>query len=219
LKGAEIVHQNKKKVYMINNFHGETFVAFLDISGFKVLMKKGKARDVLDVFYQTGYDVLSNHSGEVDGIFVSDCGIVLVANQNRDKVEKFTKILEVIKSINLQMLQHDFMLKTSIAFGEFSYNNRIEFNGLSKNMLYGNAYLTAYLNNDKVETSLCKIIVDDSFPINISHENFPLIKRKRNNYYYYWNLENENNIDDFEMQYQDSKYIGMLNILKSFRNN
>ena len=62
-----------------NDFSGETFVAFMDISGFKELMKQGKAINALDVFYEAGFDVLEN-SSHIEGIFVSDCGIVFARN-------------------------------------------------------------------------------------------------------------------------------------------
>ncbi|HEC93403.1 MAG TPA: hypothetical protein ENI51_10495 [Candidatus Atribacteria bacterium] len=43
----------------ISNFNGRTFVAFIDISGFKQLMKDEKrAWKALDSFYNYGYEVI-----------------------------------------------------------------------------------------------------------------------------------------------------------------
>jgi len=41
----------------LNNFDGETFVAFLDISGFKIMMADPKvAWKNLDIFYKCAYE-------------------------------------------------------------------------------------------------------------------------------------------------------------------
>lgn len=62
----------------IHDFHGETFVAFIDISGFKELMKNDDdALKALSRLYQAGYNVLQERNG-VEGLFVFDCGILFV---------------------------------------------------------------------------------------------------------------------------------------------
>ena len=57
------------------SFEGETFVAYLDISGFKYLMRnEDRAWRALDKFYNAGYLVLGIHRYDenvVDGLFVS----------------------------------------------------------------------------------------------------------------------------------------------------
>ena len=200
----------------LENFNGKTFVAFLDISGFKELMKKEKAISALDTFYQSGYEALAN-CGELKGIFVSDSGI-LYATENIE-TEKFRKILEAVKYINKQMLDKDYMLKASIAFGEFNYYERIELPNLSKGMILGNAYLNAYLDSQKVDAGLCRII-KTNFPDSIVIDNFPLLKQRGNYYYYYWNIS-ENSVDKdceinkFEEYYKNSKYLGILKALKN----
>ena len=63
----------------IQAYHGNTFVAFIDISGFKAMMEdRERARDALSSFFQTGYPVLKEQRNvdeyrRVDGLFVSDC--------------------------------------------------------------------------------------------------------------------------------------------------
>lgn len=42
----------------INNFNGNTFVAYMDISGFKELMKQQRAVDAIKYFYSCGYEAL-----------------------------------------------------------------------------------------------------------------------------------------------------------------
>jgi len=66
----------------IESYHGKTFVSFIDISGFKAMIKnREKARDALSTFFQTGYSVLKERQDvelhkKIDGLFVSDCGVL-----------------------------------------------------------------------------------------------------------------------------------------------
>ena len=64
----------------ILDFNGDTFVAFTDISGFKELMKNDRnALESIRHFYQSGYNVLQT-IGNIEGFFVSDCGILFARN-------------------------------------------------------------------------------------------------------------------------------------------
>ncbi len=108
----------------INNFDGNTFVAYLDISGFKVLMKEDteKAWRALDRFYQHGYDVL-NENRQVEGLFISDCGVLFVRDC-QNEVASISSLLSAIREINERLLNrrervNNFMLTTSIAYGHF----------------------------------------------------------------------------------------------------
>ena len=208
----------------ISNFHGHTFVAFLDISGFKELMRNDNdALEALRRLYQAGYDVLQEQNG-VEGFFVSDSGILFV--RNGTDLERLTKILNAIKSINKKMLRHNYMLTTSIAYGVFDYQDKLEFEGIEKNPIYGNAYVKAFLDNEKgnpkIQPGQCRL-VNENLPFEIDIENpaYNLLKNKagdRKHLYFYWNVADQNGIEDFERQYTDSyqlKYSGMLKALKS----
>ena len=49
----------------INNFDGETYVAYIDISGFKELMQdEERALRALDRLYQTGYDIIRDQNDD-----------------------------------------------------------------------------------------------------------------------------------------------------------
>ena len=207
----------------IQNFNTETFVAFIDISGFKELMKDTEnGLKALKSLYQSGYDALLNSEG-VEGFFVSDCGILFVRDGNN--IEKLTKLLSVIKIINNKMLERNYMLTTSISFGHFHYHNKLECDGIEKNPIYGNAYIKSFLDNEtgipRIQPGQCRIVTKDlPNKINIDDNNFNLLKRKNNgkHIYYYWNLNQENEIVNFEKQYNDtykSKYSGMLQALKN----
>lgn len=205
----------------IADYNGNTFVAFTDISGFKELMKKDTdALEAIRHFYQTGYNVLRD-SEHVEGFFVSDCGILFARNGNPEG--KLRAILNAIKRINQRMIERDYMLTTSIAFGHFDYQGKIEFQGIEKNPIYGGAYVQAFLDNEtgkpRIQPGQCRLMKKNLPEIN--EDNFPLLVKRGNNnqhLYFYWNLEDTNHIEEFERKYRDSyslKYSGMINALKS----
>jgi hypothetical protein len=207
----------------VEDFNGDTFVAFTDISGFKEMMKGNGMRAIraLDRLNTAGFNAL--HSNEdVNGFFVSDCGILFVRNQRLSQQEMLVSLLRVTERINHDLLNEDIMLTTSIAYGPFSYHQRIEFNGIEKNPIFGNAYVSAFLDNEtgspRIQPGQCRIIsqnLPDALLVNI-----PLLKKQKAHFYHYWMVEHPNEIEDFERQYHDTyqlKYRGMLSALK--RNN
>lgn len=201
---------------MLNKFSGQTFVAFIDICGFKAMMSENKAFDALDKFYQIGYNELQA-CGDINGIFISDCGILYVI-RDTSKKEKLKILLRIVKSINLKMLEADYMLTTNIAYGDFSYHERIEFNGISKNLMMGNAYVKAFLDSQakpKIDVGECRILKED-----IQEDFFenPHLCPRGKYFYYYWNVEDPEKIDLFKKDYKDSRYIGALQVLKDYSN-
>ena len=99
---------------IIRNFDGNTFVAFMDISGFKEMMKRGdEAWEALNNFYNIGYFTLKqqNLECEINGIFISDCGVLFA--RSGDPVRQLRSILNAVQKINRDMLEKDVMLKTS----------------------------------------------------------------------------------------------------------
>ncbi|MFC1927909.1 hypothetical protein ACFLW7_04970 [Chloroflexota bacterium] len=221
----------------IDNYDGDTFVAFLDISGFKELMRDEKrAWKALDRLYEYGYEILRNQNNgcRVEGIFVSDSGVLFVRRNNRitPKIsDGLMSLLMILKRINEGMRGSDFMLTTSIAYGEFRYQERIEFGGIEKNPIYGNAYVSALLDNEngkpRIQPGQCRI-VEKNLPSEIarsieqSQNNhiFRMIKRREGDnrhYYYYWMVDHSHEVERFEQNYKDAytlKYAGMLRALK-----
>lgn len=217
----------------VSNFNGNTFVAFLDICGFKEMVRlRERAWRALDRFYQLGYNVLrtprhENDALKVEGIFVSDCGILFVRGDGPNK-DKLILLLEKIRKINQGMLDEGFMLTTSIAYGPFKYQERIEFIGIEKNPVYGSAYLGAYLDSSNgkplIQPGQCRIVIEN-LPDDVitslaarQGEFLSRINRENNkHYYFYWNVETPDEIEDFKRRYNDSynlKYAGMLKALK-----
>ncbi len=233
----------------INNFEGDTFVAFLDIAGFKML-KKDKAWRALDKLYESGYDILKRQNRSngcrgvgVEGIFISDCGILFVRNNPRDdKNHRPEVLLEVllkaIKVINQEMLKSNFMLTTSVAYGSFKYQERIEFLGIEKNPICGDAYVSAFLDNERwsprIKPGQCRIVkenlpkyitraIDRAIKESKDNETFRMIRKRdgdNKHYYYYWMVNNHSEIERFEQDYKDTYkfiYAGMLEALKGVR--
>lgn len=211
----------------LRNFDGDTFIAFMDISGFKYLMKKDeRAFAALNTFYNSGYRALSNY-GDVQGLFISDSGI-LIAPLNYEKYVSLELLLTVIREINREMRDKEFMLTTSISYGRFTYKERIEFPGIEKYPIYGNGYVSSFLDNEnglpRIQPGQCRIIKDNC-PIDLDvTENeeslLRLVQKRRDDekhYYFYWMLDNPADIADFEKYYQDTynlKYAGMLAALQ-----
>lgn len=221
----------------ITNYDGETFVAYLDIAGFKELMKEEKeALKVLDKFYQSGYSLLRNQDTtyRIEGIFVSDCGVLFARMDNSAtpcESGNLLTLLEKIKQINIKMRDSDYMVTTSIAYGRFRYQQRIEFEGINKNQIYGNAYVTAFLDNEKgkprIQPGQCRIIsknlpasIADVIERSENNDFFKMIRKRgsdNEHYYYYWMINNPVEIKRFEQNYRNSynsKYAGMLKALK-----
>lgn len=208
----------------INNFNGETFVAFTDISGFKELMKNDQtALDAIKKFYQSGYESLANNIN-VEGFFISDSGVLF--SRDGSVEAKLNDLLTVLEDINRKMLRHDLMLTTSIAYGNFNYQGKIEFVGIEKNPIYGSAYVHAFLDNEtgtpRIQPGQSRICIKNLPEIEFDNENYLSFRKVRKisskHYQHYWNIRTENEIQNFERKYKDSyslKYAGMLNALKN----
>ena len=203
----------------IDNYNDNTFVAFTDISGFKELMKNDTdALKAIKRFYQSGYNILSEIAN-VQGFFVSDAGVLFARNGTNE--EKLRDLLIVVKDINRKMLQRNYMLTTSIAYGYFNYQDKIEFNGIEKNPIYGGAYVHAFLDNEngtpKLQPGHCRICKEHLPEMNMAE--FGMIREMgRKHYQYFWNVETEDDIENFEKNYKNTyslKYAGMLKALRN----
>lgn len=133
----------------MNDFDGKTWVAFSDLCGLKALYEKnpGDAAEALDKFYNAVYDV-QEEQNPINAIVVSDCAIFWI--DIRNCVNELGTILGHLKELHRKMLP-DYLLRTTIAYGHFKYQQRLEISTIRKNMIIGLAYLDAYANNDKID--------------------------------------------------------------------
>lgn len=132
------------------------------------MMREGDGRravQALNVFYSAGYNIIgAQHADDlrVDGLFVSDCGVLFTRGENNSIEQRLENLLQIIEEIHRRCSDHAVFLTTSIAWGPFSYHERIEFNGIEKNPIYGNAYINAFADNDggapKIYLNDCRIV-------------------------------------------------------------
>jgi hypothetical protein len=102
------------------------------------------------------------------------------------------------------------------------------YKGIDKNPIYGNAYVKAFLDNEKgrpkIQPGQCRVLTENlPDDITYTHLDFQLLKQRGSNkkhLYFYWNLQSEGYIEDFEREYNNSyklKYQGMLEALRQNR--
>ena len=220
----------------IDDYEGVTFVAFVDISGFKQLLRRSQseAARALDRLYQAGYDVLWARGDEgvrVDGIFVSDCGVLFARlAPGGSKRDALVGLLEVIEAINRELLDADLMLTGSIAFGPFRYARRIEFPGISKNMALGGAYVAAFADHEggrpKLRPGFCRIVLEEEdvdFWREIEAACDGVLSRvsrvagDRRHLQFFWMVQEPQDIDEFVRRHKEAddwKYRGMRDALR-----
>lgn len=182
------------------------------------MMKNGdSATKAMGHLYAAGYNALRNKQ-RVNGLFISDCGVLFA--RDGDQGQRLSALLDVVKSINESLLQEGVMLTTSIAWGHFSYHERIEFTGIEKNPVYGNGYLSAFMDNElgkpKLQPGECRIVKKALGQLpKISQA--PYLQESAAHYQYFWNVASPNKIPEFKRRYKDSyslKYAGMLAALR-----
>lgn len=209
----------------INNFSGETYVAYSDLNGFKEMMRNlDTAGKALDKLYQTVYELKSKHEfSKLQTLAVSDCAITFASNTHN--IEELPTILIFLKELHFEMIKSDYLITSSVAFGTFSYQERIELTGLDKNMLYGDAYLKAYLNNAKCPEGSIVIICEGNEKDNILQSSGTYREFLKDNrrgvrgLQFFWALSSVTDIDNFEEAYQDTyrlKYQGMISVYKEY---
>lgn len=209
----------------LHNYSGKAFVAFVDISGFKKMMKQGdKAMRCLNDFYQIGYDIFRERRNEpLEGLFVSDCVILIGKTGNSEhtvdenEVKVLSELLGLVKQLNVKMAHKGWTLTTSIAYGDYAYEEKFELSNLEKTPIYGGAYVKAFLDSElekKLKQGECRIVLDDDYSSQLENiiETLPdnlknlIVKRGRDNKhrYFYWQLSDVNDIEKYEAEYKMS---------------
>jgi hypothetical protein len=209
----------------IKSFSGITYVAFSDLNGFKEMMRNHEnAANALDKFYKTIYRLKSKtaYSG-MSTLAVSDCAISFIDNaNNRDSLPS---ILGFLKELHTEMIKAEYLVTSSVAYGQFYYNERVELTGLEKNMLFGGAYLKAYINNGKCPEGSIVIICDETdkdLILQASGEYRELFRDYRRGVkglQFFWAVSSADGIADFEKSYHDTytlKYKGMIAVYKEY---
>jgi hypothetical protein len=206
---------------MPRSYEGNTWVAFLDMSGFKEMMKNtALAEASLDRFYNTVYRAVfqTNHDfppypsgiATVNSLIVSDCSVIFVDNSNlsEDKVRDLHLVLYVIWRINRDLIRpvdsKKIMTTSAVAYGPFKFLNRNSDFHTEKNFFYGDTYLKAYLGNEDLrkKPGFCRVLttdlslpsLDQLFPLN-------LLKKTDKHYDFYWMLDTLEGLPAFSKAY------------------
>ena len=209
----------------LKDFSGETYVAFSDLNGFKEMTRNlDTAGKALDKLYQTVYELKSKHEfSNLQTLAVSDCTITFASNTHN--IAELPTMLRFLKELHSEMIKADYLITSSVAYGPFSYQERIVLTGLDKNMLYGDAYLKAYLNNAKCPEGSVVIICDENdkeLILRASGEYRELFRDYRRGVrglQFFWAVSSADGIDDFVKSYQDTyrlKYKGMISVYKEY---
>jgi len=126
------------------SFNDETYVAFSDLCGFKAMMEnREEAYKGLDYLFKNVYGLLRDKQS-IKGLAVSDC----VISWATDK--RLQSVVDFVGALHKKMIHKRYLMRTTIAYGQFEFQDRIQLANLSKQMIWGGAYLAAYLVNDKV---------------------------------------------------------------------
>lgn len=129
-------------------FKGETYVAFSDLCGFEDMMKDPeKAYKALDHLFESVFEIQQNNRS-VKALAVSDCVTAWVGSRH-SRESRLKQILRFVEDPNIRMASHRYLMRTTIAWGDFEYEERIQLHNLQKSMIRGGAYLSAYVNNNK----------------------------------------------------------------------
>jgi hypothetical protein len=145
----------------LERFDNDTAIAFVDISGFRAIMKgnRNKAMEKLRIFYETGYLTLWDHkhtppSPNVEGLFVTDCGILFLRHRDGQPLTLLERLLEVIEDLNRRMLAAGITLQTSVTYGHFAYHPKADFDGIEKNYIFGDGYIDAFRDSESAAPKL-----------------------------------------------------------------
>lgn len=210
----------------------ETYVAYLDISGFKAMMQRGlEAKVTLNRFYNTIHDIQSDFQAtryrrdllEVDAIVVSDCAILFSRNRNssEDRVKGLRSLLTFIQRVNHDLIcahapgqdHHPPITTTcSIAYGKFEYKGRFEIKGIEKEFFVGWAYVKAFQDNEysptRIRPGQCRLLkTNTSFPKKPRRPEgsvFSVLKGGQKYYHFYWMLRNLAQVKDFSREYKEA---------------
>lgn len=192
----------------MQDFSGEAFVAFADLCGFEKLVRdRGKAHKALDLLYNSSYRLLEE-AADLQGIAVSDCVVIWGLAQG----EVLDVLLAFLETLHVRMLEGGYLMQTTVSRGPFRYQNRIELGNLQKGMMYGDAYLDAYLHNHEVEVGSITLVLQEPAPDfdRWAPENYPRIKpavrggrNRRGNWEFFWATD-EQGIEELKRARRDS---------------
>ena len=143
------------------HFDGNTYVAFSDLSGFKIMLEDvRRAAEALDSLYTITYELFGNDR-VVKGVAFSDCVVSWIDRGNgQGNAVHLNRLLCHLKALHRRMLRKGYLITSTVAWGEVRYQDRIRLPNFDKQMFYGQQYVRAYLANSKVEPGAIVLLAD-----------------------------------------------------------
>ena len=191
------------------------YVAFLDILGFKKKLSKlgqDRAKRYISNFSSTVYTVFQETDRDlVEGFIVSDC---IVLNSKRTNECSLREIIKtIIKICRNEFIDNSILIRGAIAKGDFENMPAVELTNLRKELIVGQAYVDAYLLEDKAKISgiiLTKEVYDDLSNINLDEDYISLGKNDDTFLMRYMTLDfllHNNHINCFIELAKESKWL------------
>ncbi len=186
---------------MPENFNGQTYVAFSDLCGFKHMMNENRKKAVkaLDRFYESAYEIQNDEARllrtHVDAIAVSDCIVSWARDERLDTIASF------LSWLHSRMINERYLLRTTIAYDAFRYQQRLQLYNLQKAYIEGGAYISAYMANDTVDPGMIVLLN----PVN--KPNLWKWKRFNNtkNWEYFWSAHHSGDIPKIKKERSKAK--------------
>ncbi|MGA2308230.1 MAG: hypothetical protein ABSG57_01615 [Candidatus Bathyarchaeia archaeon] len=226
----------------IESFRGDTFVAFLDICGFKSMMKNyAKAGRALDRFFRVvNEEVASSESRtqKISCIAVSDSAVAFVGCNDSERepsgrmqvmldAQRLNSLLVFAKNVAREMIQDRIAISGSIVYGPLEFQKRIGGPGMVKAMFLGKAYLEAYddVEDGRPPLRLGQIRIKPKKKVEevlaYAHSNnlpeLSLISPQNGGYYFYWMLDSISLRRDFDREFNrryDGRYDSVISVIR-----
>lgn len=137
-----------------------SFVAFLDVLGFKeMVMKKSDENKLkLEKFFSKvleAFEIFSHDKAELKKLIISDSIILVV----EDKKVHFETLLKAIRNLQAWLAIEGIWIRGAISHGEINFDE-------PNKIVYGSGYIKAYLLEQKAEYP--RVIIDPSLITMIS---------------------------------------------------
>lgn len=140
------------------SFNDWTYVAYSDLCGFKKMMENREgAYEALNYLFNSTYELLRTRPS-VKGLAVSDC-VIAWAND-----KQLLSIVDFAGALHKKMIRKRYLMRTTIAYGQFEFQDRIKLANLDKQMIWGGAYLAAYLGNGKAKPGSIALLDEQNMP-------------------------------------------------------
>jgi len=200
---------------MPQKFDGDTYVAYCDLSGFKQMQDRDrkKAAQALEQLFQFTRKILDNRDRllktEVDAIGISDC----IISWARDR--KLDTLVSFLRQLHSQMIRKRYLLRTTIAYGDFWCHGSPGLSNLQVTCIAGKAYTSAYLANVDFEPGMIVLLKTSRLPRPTGWR-WHLTKRT-GNCEYFWSARQKRDIQRIEQERTKARNIKYRRLIEIYQ--